>query len=75
MVNDRFPKTPVHIDEDAHAEEMDVLLSVREVRDIYPMFEPALCGRVEPWMRIQHRDDELITFAGITVVAKEDDEA
>ena len=72
MLNDRMARTAVQIDEDANAEEMEVVLSAREVVLVTQQPDLSLYTDAEPWLRI--RDGRYVSF-GVTLIPHEDDQA
>lgn len=71
MRDDRIPRHAVIVDEDASAEEMEVTLSIKEIK-LFPEIELQKCERVEPWLRIRRGDQMYVSF-GVTAVPFEDD--
>lgn len=74
MQHDRMPRHPVTVDEDAHAEEMDVAISLAELSRITDV-DLSRCRAVEPWLRVRHADDLLVSFGSTVIYTDEEDGA
>lgn len=73
MRDDRWPKRQVVIDEDANAEEMEVSLSIREMREAASIdFSKRI--DVEPWVRVRQAEDLLLS-CGVNIAPEEEDQA
>lgn len=74
MRDDRWPRSAVDIDTERNAEEMEVSLSIRELRELWHLNPTKHLDRVEPWVRVRMADDWEVSF-GVEMVYREDDGA